>query len=88
MEPDKDKTVEPDKDKKKEAEEESTLLRKTLALAGIPTIFMGYGFVGWLLGSWLDRKYQTGGTLTGIAMLVFIAAAFREIFSMAKRLLK
>jgi len=72
--------------KKKKAEEQSKLLRRVGNFTAIPVIFFVYGFLGWLVGQWLDKKFHANGLILAACILFFMAGAFREIFSMIKKL--
>ncbi len=60
----------------------------TLAFAGTIGLHMVSGIVvGGLIGYALDKWFETGPLLTGIFLLIGIAAGFKNVYRDAKRLI-
>ena len=52
----------------------------------IPMLLLVNAGVGYFIGNWLDKKFHTQTILTAVCVLVFMGMAFREIFSLLKKL--
>lgn len=62
---------------------------RTIGLAvSIPTMMGACVVVSLLIGSFLDRKLGTGSWMTGIFLVLGIAAGFRETVVLIKRVSK
>lgn len=78
--------MDPLEKKNKELDEKAKTVQRIGIFTGIPMMFLAYIFVGWIAGRWLDKRFHTDGIFMAVCMLICVGLAFREIFSMLKKL--
>lgn len=63
-------------------------VKKLGVVTTIPIILLTGPAVGWWLGSWIDRKFQSYPWFTTILVLMGFLAAAREVSRLLKAILK
>lgn len=75
-----------EEEERKKAEEQGRFWRRVGYFTGIPAMFFAFGAAGFLVGTLLERRFHANGILMAVSVLFFMIGAFREIFTMIKRL--
>lgn len=71
-----------EKEKQDEIREEATKIGVYLT---IPFVLAVSPILGWWIGSWLDRKFDTAPYLMYMGLLFGFVAGFRELYHLIKR---
>ena len=75
-----------EEERRRKLEESGNRWGRAGMFTSIPFIFLVYVGVGFFAGRWVDNRFSTNGVFMAIFMMVGVAGAFREIFSMLKKL--
>lgn len=80
--PDNEKETKPKKEMKDELRDEATKVGVYLT---IPFVLAVSPILGWWIGSWLDKKFDTDPYLMYMGLLFGFIAGFRELYRLIKR---
>jgi ATP synthase protein I len=58
------------------------------ALTAVPIILLTGPAVGYFIGGWIDRKFQSGPWFTVLFLVLGFTAAGREVFRLLKQIQK
>jgi ATP synthase protein I len=72
-------------EREKKDEEKARLAQQVGAYITIPFILLASPLVGWLLGSWLDKKFHTQPYLLLLCIFLGFLAGIREVIRVIKR---
>lgn len=67
-----------------EDDDKSKLLRQVGAYLTIPFVLAVSPVIGWLLGSWLDKHWNTSPYFMYIGIVLGFIAGFRELYRIIK----
>ena len=65
-------------------EEKQKQTQQLWVFMGMPATMAACVFVGWAIGSWLDKRFHGGGMLVALFVFLGMASGFYEVFQMLK----